>query len=74
MKRLIVLPLAAALALTACGGSGDSRKACESRGGSWVVVGSHYEPPVYVKVGTVLMPSGGGTKTDYGCTVTEEDS
>jgi hypothetical protein len=71
MRRLL-LAAASVLALAACGNDGDSRKACESRGGNWIVVGSHYEPPVYVKVGNVLVPTGGGQKTDYGCTVPED--
>jgi len=47
-----------------------AQRDCAKRGGQWVVVGHHYQPPTYIvpQNGGVAIPVGGGEVNDYGCT------
>lgn len=40
---------------------------CVSSGHEWTVVGQHYNPPYYVKSGSILIPIGGEYVDDWGC-------
>lgn len=51
--------------LTAC----DDGPSCEERGGRTVVDGQHYQPPIYIKVGDMMVPAGGHMVTDSHCEV-----
>lgn len=44
-----------------------ARHDCIAGGGSWVVVGNHYQPPTYTQSGKTMIPVGGGMVNDYGC-------